>query len=89
MSNTNNYCFIETEGFEIDALGTYCGMTLTSMTEGTQPKKLQIPFQPIIPQPRPVAEVRTHIVYICSFYLPMQSVVLYMTPEICLPSLHR
>ncbi|XP_021926024.1 parafibromin [Zootermopsis nevadensis] len=48
----------ETEGFKIDTLGTYHGMTLKSVTEGTQPKKLQTPSQPIMPQPRPVAEAR-------------------------------
>lgn len=58
LSNTNNCCFIETEGFKIDTLGTYHGMTLKSVTEGTQPKKAQTPSQPIIPQPRPVSEVR-------------------------------
>jgi len=54
-------CFVETEGFKIDTLGTYHGMTLKSVTEGTQPKKVQAPSQPIIQQPRPVAEVCTHI----------------------------
>ena len=55
----NIKCFVtETEGFKIDTLGTYHGMTLKSVTEGTQPKKVQTPIQPAIPQPRPVAEVR-------------------------------
>ncbi|CAG7815804.1 unnamed protein product [Allacma fusca] len=33
----------ETEGFKIDLLGTYHGMTLKSVTEGTQPKKPTTP----------------------------------------------
>ncbi|KAJ9591699.1 hypothetical protein L9F63_001786 [Diploptera punctata] len=51
----------ETEGFKIDTLGTYHGMTLKSVTEGTQPKKVQTPVQPVIPQPRPVAEARLSV----------------------------
>jgi hypothetical protein len=39
-------------------------MTLKSVTEGTQPKKVQTLSQPIIPQPRPVAEVRV-CMYVC------------------------
>ncbi|XP_033608581.1 parafibromin isoform X1 [Cryptotermes secundus] len=46
----------ETGGFKIDTLSTYCGMIFKSMTEGTQPKKVQTPSQQIIPQLRPVAE---------------------------------
>ena len=30
---------LETEGFKIDTMGTYHGMTLKSVTEGNQPKK--------------------------------------------------
>lgn len=41
----------ETEGFKIDTTGTYHGMTLKSVTEGTQPKKQPITSQPI---PSPV-----------------------------------
>lgn len=33
------YWFIDTEGFKIDTMGTYHGMTLKSVTEGTIPKK--------------------------------------------------
>lgn len=40
------YSTTETEGFRIDPLGTYHGMTLKSVTEGTQPKK---PFLPALP----------------------------------------
>jgi hypothetical protein len=53
-------------------------MTLKFVTEGTQPKEVQNPSQPLIPQPRPVAEVRTHPMYICSFSFLMQSVVLLL-----------
>lgn len=49
-------------------------MTLKSVTEGTQPKKLQTPSQPIMPQPRPVAEVCVHV-YV---HLLMQSVLLLL-----------
>jgi hypothetical protein len=45
------------------------------VTEGTQPKEVQNPSQPLIPQPRPVAEVRTHTVYIYIFFFLIQSVV--------------
>jgi hypothetical protein len=54
--------FIEIEGFKIDTLGTYRGMTLESLTEGTQPKKVQTPSEPIIMlQPRPVAEAQNAV----------------------------
>ncbi|KAG8194555.1 hypothetical protein JTE90_013302 [Oedothorax gibbosus] len=44
----------ETEGFKIDTMGTYHGMTLKSVTEGSQPKR---PVNPL-PQPeRPIAAV--------------------------------
>lgn len=50
----------ETEGFKIDTMGTYHGMTLKSVTEGNQPKRapnpvLQHPAHP--PQPIPTAQV--------------------------------
>jgi hypothetical protein len=48
------------------------------MIEGIKPKKVQTPAQPIIPQLRPVAEVRTHTMYICSFFFLMQSVGLLL-----------
>ncbi|XP_013777733.1 parafibromin-like [Limulus polyphemus] len=41
----------ETEGFKIDTMGTYHGMTLKSVTEGTQPKRA---VTPVAPQPHPV-----------------------------------
>jgi len=74
-------CFIETEGFKIDTLGTYHGMTLKSVTEGTQPKKAQAPSQPIIQQPRPVAEVCIH-----THFLPCEKYASFITmiPEIYL-----
>ncbi|UYV62848.1 CDC73, partial [Cordylochernes scorpioides] len=43
----------ETEGFKIDTTGTYHGMTLKSVTEGTQPKKPVTSHNPA-PQPTPV-----------------------------------
>uniref|UniRef100_A0A672S4W2 Parafibromin-like n=1 Tax=Sinocyclocheilus grahami TaxID=75366 RepID=A0A672S4W2_SINGR len=43
----------ETEGFKIDTMGTYHGMTLKSVTEGASARKAQTPaLQPV---PRPVA----------------------------------
>nr|CAD7258374.1 unnamed protein product [Timema shepardi] len=48
----------ETEGFKIDTMGTYHGMTLKSVTEGTQPKKHVLPSQPSIQAPRPISEAR-------------------------------
>lgn len=33
---------LETEGFKIDTTGTYHGMTLKSVTEGSQPRKAAI-----------------------------------------------
>ncbi|XP_046995367.1 parafibromin [Schistocerca americana] len=47
----------ETEGFTIDTTGTYHGMTLKSVTEGTQPKKPVTPA-PAVTTPRPTAEAR-------------------------------
>jgi hypothetical protein len=51
-------------------------MTLKSVTEGTQPKKVQSPSQLVIPQPRPVAEVHTSIMYIYISFFLIHSVVL-------------
>jgi len=44
----------ETEGFKIDTMGTYHGMTLKSVTEGNQPKK-QLPaaIPPVISSNHP------------------------------------
>ncbi|KAK4019888.1 hypothetical protein OUZ56_001889 [Daphnia magna] len=46
----------ETEGFKIDTTGTYHGMTLKSVTEGTQPRKAAAPTAATpaaVAQPRP------------------------------------
>lgn len=48
---------LETEGFQIDTMGTYHGMTLKSVTEGTQPKKQAAPMPPPS-QPPPSPAVR-------------------------------
>ncbi|GFN88354.1 parafibromin [Plakobranchus ocellatus] len=40
----------ETEGFKIDTMGTYHGMTLKSVTEGAQARKMQTPSVPQVPQ---------------------------------------
>uniref|UniRef100_A0A1B6EIT3 Parafibromin n=1 Tax=Cuerna arida TaxID=1464854 RepID=A0A1B6EIT3_9HEMI len=48
----------ETEGFKIDTMGTYHGMTLKSVTEGNQPKKMPAPQTPHPPQPIPTAQAR-------------------------------
>lgn len=46
----------ETEGFKIDTMGTYHGMTLKSVTEGASAHKTQAPAaQPV---PRPVSQAR-------------------------------
>ncbi|XP_040215746.1 parafibromin [Rana temporaria] len=46
----------ETEGFKIDTMGTYHGMTLKSVTEGASARKTQAPAaQPV---PRPVSQAR-------------------------------
>lgn len=66
-------------------------MIFKSMTEGTQPKKVQTPSQHIIPQLRPVAEVHnTYHVYVI-FFLPDAKcgIVITITPEIYLPIIHR
>jgi parafibromin len=47
---------LETEGFKIDTTGTYHGMTLKSVTEGTQPRKAAAPTAvapTAVAQPRP------------------------------------
>jgi len=53
-------CVVETEGFKIDTMGTYHGMTLKSVTEGVSAKKPQVP--PSAQQPvaaaRPMAQAR-------------------------------
>lgn len=45
----------ETEGFKIDTMGTYHGMTLKSVTEGSQPKRPIVP----VPQPQPIPTIQT------------------------------
>ncbi|XP_036617876.1 parafibromin-like [Trichosurus vulpecula] len=46
----------QTEGFKIDTMGTYHGMTLKSVTEGASAQKTQTPAaQPV---PRPVSQAR-------------------------------
>lgn len=53
--------FIETEGFKIDTMGTYHGMTLKSVTEGASAKKLQAPAaapNQAAPMSRPVSMAR-------------------------------
>ena len=52
----NQFFVVETEGFKIDTTGTYHGMTLKSVTEGSQPRKAVVPTAlPVAPitQPRP------------------------------------
>lgn len=48
-------CCLETEGFKIDTMGTYHGMTLKSVTEGNQPKKAAVLPNP---QPTPIVQPR-------------------------------
>lgn len=53
--------FVETEGFKIDTMGTYHGMTLKSVTEGASAKKLQVPTaapNQAAPMNRPVSMAR-------------------------------
>ncbi|XP_052789744.1 parafibromin-like [Mya arenaria] len=50
-----------TEGFNIETMGTYHGMTLKSVTEGaTAPRKPAVPSQPTQPTPasRPISQAR-------------------------------
>lgn len=42
----------DTEGFRINTMGSYHGMTLKSVTEGNQPKKPIAAVQPM-PTPQP------------------------------------
>uniref|UniRef100_A0A673AH64 Parafibromin n=1 Tax=Sphaeramia orbicularis TaxID=375764 RepID=A0A673AH64_9TELE len=50
------FVVLETEGFKIDTMGTYHGMTLKSVTEGASARKAQTPaLQPV---PRPVSQAR-------------------------------
>jgi parafibromin len=54
---------IETEGFKIDTMGTYHGMTLKSVTEGMSAKKptpapAAAPAQPVVPVSRPIEQAR-------------------------------
>jgi len=52
--------FVETEGFKIDTMGTYHGMTLKSVTEGVSAKKPPTPASAQQPSavPRPAAQAR-------------------------------
>ena len=53
---------VETEGFKIDTMGTYHGMTLKSVTEGVSAKKTPAQAPPSTQQPptvtRPVVQAR-------------------------------
>lgn len=44
---------LDTEGFKIDTMGTYHGMTLKSVTEGTVPKKPVATVTPVQQSSRP------------------------------------
>ncbi|XP_041369422.1 parafibromin-like [Gigantopelta aegis] len=49
----------ETEGFKIDTMGTYHGMTLKSVTEGASARKTHTPQpQPVQPISRPIVQAR-------------------------------
>lgn len=56
--------FADTEGFKIDTMGTYHGMTLKSVTEGASARKAEVPQARPTPQPtpqeipRPVSQAR-------------------------------
>lgn len=54
---------IDTEGFKIDTMGTYHGMTLKSVTEGTIPKKPVATVTPVQQSLRPGPHVSTNIIY--------------------------
>jgi len=45
----------ETDGFKIDTMGTYHGMTLKSLTEGAQARKMPAPAPQPAPTPQPVS----------------------------------
>ncbi|XP_071450459.1 parafibromin [Hetaerina americana] len=52
----------ETEGFKIDTMGTYHGMTLKSVTEGSQPKKaVPPPTSLIAPVLQPTASAQLRV----------------------------
>lgn len=48
----------ETEGFKIDTMGTYHGMTLKSVTEGQAKARPQQPVQQTPQSPLPVSQAR-------------------------------
>lgn len=48
----------ETEGFKIDTMGTYHGMTLKSVTEGASARKAPTPAPAAKAVPRPVSQAR-------------------------------
>ncbi|GAB1597652.1 parafibromin-like [Argonauta hians] len=48
----------ETEGFKIDTMGTYHGMTLKSVTEGALARKTHTPLPTATPQSRPISQAR-------------------------------
>lgn len=55
---------IDTEGFKIDTMGTYHGMTLKSVTEGTTPKKPVATVPPVQQTSRPGPQVRQSVLII-------------------------
>uniref|UniRef100_A0A8C9RKN6 Parafibromin n=1 Tax=Scleropages formosus TaxID=113540 RepID=A0A8C9RKN6_SCLFO len=63
----------ETEGFKIDTMGTYHGMTLKSVTEGASARKAQTPAMQPVPRPG-------------LFFIPFLSLVGSRTPIIIIPA---
>jgi parafibromin len=53
---------VDTEGFKIDTMGTYHGMTLKSVTEGTVPKKPVATVTPVQQSSRPGPHVSQLVV---------------------------
>ncbi|XP_005088839.1 parafibromin [Aplysia californica] len=49
----------DTDGFNINTMGTFHGMTLKSLTEGAQARKMPQPTPQPVPQPAPVQQTAT------------------------------
>jgi parafibromin len=77
---------LETEGFKIDTMGTYHGMTLKSVTEGNQPKKQLPAATPPVISAHPTTQLPTTTPQQAVVNRPPTSKRVSRTPIIIIPA---
>lgn len=65
-SSYENVRVSDTEGFRINTMGSYHGMTLKSVTEGNQPKK---PVAAVQPMPTPQTPLASPVTFFLFFFI--------------------